>query len=176
MRQERVEKARVILSHEGYKKKTEAGRKRVLEILVAGGLTTEDLQNLVAESQSDIMLRLKGMALTGKIQTSGSYVEIQFPQLDQDQLFLLAQDYVGSKGLKWEIRKPYAWTDYDSMPHITLHPSMKKYFGEDVTVRLGEIYHFTAGRSHWVVVHADLPSKFKCEYACHLSIGQRRIS
>lgn len=118
---------------------------------------------------------LKGTTARGRVRTSGSYVEIQFPTLNQDKLVLMAQRYVKEKKLDWAVRKPYAWTDYDSMPHVTLHPSMKKYYNEEVEVTFGELSHFTEGRSRWVVVHAKLPPKFKCEYECHLSIGQQRF-
>jgi len=129
----------------------------------------------VAEKTKASPLKLEGMVVKGRIQTSGDYVEIQFPQLDQDQLLALAQNYVKEKGLNWQIRKPHAWTDYNSMPHITLHPSMKKFKGQEATAKLGKLYHFAAGKSRWVVVGAELPSGYRCEYECHLSIGQQRI-
>lgn len=122
----------------------------------------------------DDKVSILGQTYEGIINTSGTYVEIQL-NIDQNLLESMARDYVEKHKLGWKIRKPRAWTDYDSMPHVTLHSSFVKNKGQKVKVKLGEPYHFVAGSSRWVVISASLPPPFKCEYECHMSIGQERI-
>lgn len=118
--------------------------------------------------------KLEGMKAQGIIKTSGSYVEIQF-KLDQDILEHMAREYVKQKNLGWNVRRPYAWTDYDSMPHVTLSSDMSKYVGRTVDATFGKLYHFTDNGTRWIAVEANLPKPYRCEYECHMSIGQQRI-
>lgn len=122
----------------------------------------------------DEKISILGQTYEGVINTSGTYVEIQL-DINQNLLESMALEYVEKHKLGWKIRKPRAWTDYNSMPHVTLHSSFVKNKGQKVKVKLGETYHFVAGSSRWVAISASLPSPFKCEYECHMSIGQERI-
>lgn len=104
------------------------------------------------------------------------FVTIRILDGDEDEMYALARQYVIDKHLdKWKIRKPRAWTAYNSGVHVTLDKSMAQYRGEVVKVELGEIYHFVA-ESRWVAIHVRIPPKFKCPYNdCHISIGQEQL-
>jgi endonuclease/exonuclease/phosphatase family metal-dependent hydrolase len=115
---------------------------------------------------------------TGVVVTSGDYVELRLLDIDEDDLFSVAKQYVKQKELPWKIRKPHAWTDYGSAPHVTLHRSMKKYLGQQFTVKvINRPYHFTSDTSHWVALPVELSegSPLKCEHECHVSIAQQRL-
>lgn len=111
----------------------------------------------------------------GRVTRSGDYVQIRLLNVDEDALVDIARQYVRDNNLRWNIRKPYAWTDYGTGPHISLRPDMKRYVGDIVPVRLKYIYHFVAPPSRWVAIEVELPPKYRCEYECHISIGQQRI-
>jgi hypothetical protein len=119
--------------------------------------------------------KLEGTKVQGIVKTSGSYVEIQL-KLDQDLLENMAREYVKEKNLGWNVRRPYAWTDYDSMPHVTLTSNMSKYLNRTVDVTFGKTHHFVDGKTRWIAVEAFLPKPYTCDYECHMSIGQQRMS
>jgi hypothetical protein len=110
----------------------------------------------------------------GKIAAIGSTVQIQFPNLNQDAIVDLARHYVADKKLGWDIRKPYAWTDYGTVPHVTIKSEFITDVGKTVTVTIGKIYHFVS-ESRWVALDVHLPPPYACDYECHLSIGQERL-
>jgi hypothetical protein len=106
----------------------------------------------------------------------GGFTSVRLNDLDEYELLQIARKYVEIKGLKdWNVRKPHAWTDYKSGPHITLGKQYAKYAGQPVTVHLGSLYHFM-DQSRWVAYHVKLDSDFlSCPYECHMSIAQQRI-
>ena len=109
----------------------------------------------------------------GIVNTSGDYLEIQFPQLNQNKLVNLANLYLDLKNIPWNVNKPRAWTAYDSMPHVTLSSEFKYLKGKKVSVIFDHVYHFSSENSRWVSLGAKLPKGLKCEYECHMSIGQQ---
>jgi len=114
---------------------------------------------------------------SGIVKKSGSYLEIALENVDADELYQMALQYVKEKGLvDWKIRKPYAWTDYGSSPHVTLNPKSVVNVGDKVQgITLGKLYHFKTETSRWVAINVNLPKPFTCEYECHMSIGQQRL-
>ena len=115
-----------------------------------------------------------GKTFNGRITTSGPYIEVRlFDDNDEfrDKLYSLAQDYLIQKELNWQIQKPRSWFQ-GSGPHVTLTSDMIKYKNDILPVKLISIYHFEES-SRWIVLHVEIPSKYKCSYGCHLSIGQQ---
>lgn len=113
---------------------------------------------------------------TGSVVVSGNFVMIRLLDMSREAAFQVARSYVAEQGLGWKIQAPRAWTDYQTGPHITLTPDMKKYNGEMVDVQLGKLYHFEDGHSRWVAFHAKLPAKFTCSTkGCHVSVGQQKV-
>jgi hypothetical protein len=106
--------------------------------------------------------------------TPSGFVMIRVQQMDENELFAIAKQYLKEKNLPWNIRKPHSWTDYKAGPHVSLDKKMAKYSGEKVEVEIGTIFHFSS-ESNWVAVHAKLPPKFLCPFGCHISIGQQRL-
>jgi len=121
-----------------------------------GGGTDDDVPNVVL----------------GQVMTVGNFTMIRLLTLNDDAVFQVAKAHVS--GMGWTVRKPHAWTDYQTGPHITLVPAMSKYNGELVKVSLGPMYSFT-DVSRWVAYKATLPVKFKCPYDCHVSVAQQRL-
>lgn len=100
---------------------------------------------------------------------------VRMLELNDDAVFQIAKAYVNDNKLGWSVRKPHAWADYQTGPHVTLSPAMKQYNGEFIEVELGSLFHFDESPSHWVAFHVKLPSKFQCPYGCHISIAQQRF-
>lgn len=113
----------------------------------------------------------------GTVDFNPNYAFIRLSSLEAEELVALARKYVEIKGLiGWNIRAPYAWTEYEnSGPHVTIEMSKELVKGEGVQVVLQRLDHFTTQTSRWVILHVRLPPKFKCPYGCHLSIGQERL-
>lgn len=123
---------------------------------------------------------LLGRTFRARILLSGTYVEARLLDVDENDLFAVAQQYVAKKGLPWKIRKPHAWTDYNSAPHVTLDPAVLKTgaarIGDVIEVTLeGPVHHFVDPPSRWVVVEVTLNPPLPCPHGCHVSIGQERV-
>lgn len=158
-----------------YIKNSSIGDKKILKTFKENDYTVIVLSDLLWLEKSKLE-NLEGMEVEGIVKNSGSYVEIQF-DLDQDMLETIARDYIKEKRPGWNVRRPYAWTDYGSKPHVTLANKMIKYKGEKVKVSFGKLYDFvdSGTGTRWVAVRAYLPEKYSCEYECHMSIGQQRM-
>lgn len=111
------------------------------------------------------------------VAASGSYTELLIFGINAEELVERAKVYVHEHKLYWNVRKPYAWTDYNSGPHITLSPDMRKYLNSRFRVRVyWQPYHFVDNHTRWVVLPAEIHSELTCKHACHVSIGQERMS
>ena len=107
---------------------------------------------------------------------SGSYVELRLLDADEDHFLSLALQHAHDQKLKWKVRKPHAWTDYGSAPHVTLDSTMAKLVGKMFEVKVfDKPYHFSTKTSHWIALPVELSEGLTCAYECHMSIGQQRI-
>ena len=115
-----------------------------------------------------------GRTYSGVVVVSGTHVGIRLSELDEKQLVELARAYVAERHLGWHVRAPYVWTEKHAGPHVTIDARFRTKVGETVPVKLEQIYHFVS-ESRWVAITVRLPAPYKCEYECHLSIGQERL-
>jgi len=114
-------------------------------------------------------------SLVGTIEIVGTFVGIQFDNLDPDGLFSIAQDYVQTEQLGWKISKPRSWFTLGLKPHVTLGKQFMKNVGEKVQVKFGKIIRSIDEKSYWVMISVTLPTPYSCgSYTCHLTIGQER--
>jgi hypothetical protein len=134
--------------------------------------------NLLSDHDPVVLLELdnlKGRTFNGTILKIGSYVEIRLTDLDEDMLLDIAKVYLKRKGIDWSVDKPLAWTKYKGGPHITLSHGMAVHAGQNVTVELGHLYHYVSESARWVMISAEIPSKFSCQHECHLSLAEGRF-
>lgn len=108
----------------------------------------------------------------GTVRVKGNYAAIVLDSLDKDELVNMAKKYVQVHNLGWNIVAPFAWKEHQIGPHVTIKNGNE---GESVRVVLKCMSHFQTPTSRWVVIDAELPGKFKCDFGCHVSIGQERM-
>jgi hypothetical protein len=122
---------------------------------------------------SEVYKRIVGKEFQGIIKSSESFTFITVDILPED-LFQIAQNYILSKNLNWKIENPNSWKDYP--PHISLKKEMEKYSGDIVKFKIRRPYHYETEVSRWVVVECEIPSKYECDFECHLSIAQEKLN
>ena len=116
---------------------------------------------------------------TGIVDVVGTFVGIQFDELDPDGLYSLARQYVCDEELGWNIDKPHSWFTFGLKPHVTLGFEFRNYSKQKVKVKFGKIIRNVDEGSRWIMIEATLPKPFKSDscgsYDCHLTIGQEKI-
>jgi len=132
--------------------------------------------NLYSDHDPVVLLEvddLGGMILEGVITDSNNFIKIDIKGLDTDMVLEIAKIYLKNRGINWKVNKPLYETHYNGLPHVTLTPTMRKYLGQKVLVKLGKLYHYSS-EHNWVMISVEIPEIYECVYRCHISLAEGR--